>query len=93
MRLLQLETGCEPRPEALDAKSVILSLARAALFAVVLLVSVSSLGGTRAVYSAPGTGLMAATGLDALTCTAPFAGARLLMYSLVAVRASRPLAR
>jgi Zn-dependent protease with chaperone function len=93
VRLLQLETGSEPRPEALDAKSVILSLAGAALFALVFLVSVSCLGGTRAVYIATGTGLMAATGLDALTCTAPFASAGLLIYSLLAVRASRPLER
>ncbi|MGA7704213.1 MAG: M56 family metallopeptidase [Solirubrobacteraceae bacterium] len=91
VRLLQLETGSEPRPEALDAKSVMLSLASAALFAVVFLVSVSCLGGTTAVYHATGTGLMAATGPDALTCTAPFAGAGLLIYSLVAVRARRPL--
>jgi Zn-dependent protease with chaperone function len=91
VRLLQLETGSEPRPEALDAKGMILSLAGAALFAVVFLVSVSCLGGTTAVYQATGTGLMAATGPDALTCTAPFAGAGLLIYSLVAVRARRPL--
>ncbi len=91
VRLLQLETGSEPRPEALDAKGVILSLAGAALFAIVFLVSVSCLGGTTAVYHTTGAGLMSATGPDALTCTAPFAGAGLLLYSLVAVRARRPL--
>ncbi len=62
-----------------------LSLGGAALFAVVFLVSVSGLGGAAAVYHATGTGLMAATWLGALTCTAPFAGAGLVMYSLVAV--------
>jgi Zn-dependent protease with chaperone function len=91
VRLLQLETGSEPKPEQLDAKSVILSLGGAVLFALIFLVSVSCLGGAAAVYHATGTGLMAATGLDALTCTAPFAGAGLLIYSLLAVRASRPL--
>jgi Zn-dependent protease with chaperone function len=91
VRLLQLETGSEPRPDAPDAESVILSFASAALLAVVFLVSVSCLGGATAVYRATGTGLMAATGLDALTCTAPFAGAGLLIYSLIAMRARRPL--
>jgi hypothetical protein len=57
------------------------------------LVSVTCLGGAAAVYRATGTGLMSATWLDTLTCAAPFAGAGLLMYSLVAVRASRPLRR
>ena len=91
VRLLQLETGSEPKPEALDAKNVILSLGGAALFAVMFLVSVSGLGGAAAVYHATGTGLASATWLDTLTCTAPFAGAGLLTYSLLAVRASRPL--
>ncbi len=91
VRVVQLETGSEPKPEALDAKSVILSLGGAALFAVVFLASVSGLGGATAVYHATGTGLMAATWLGTINCTAPFAGAGLLMYSLIALRASRPL--
>lgn len=91
VRLIQLETGSEPKPEALDAESIVLSFGGVALFAVVFLVSVSCLGGAAAVYHATGTGLMAAAWLDALTCTAPFAVAALLMYSLIAVRASRPL--
>jgi beta-lactamase regulating signal transducer with metallopeptidase domain len=91
VRLIQLETGSEPKPEALDAKSVILSLGGAASFAVIFLVSVYGLGGATAVYHATGTGLVSATWLDTLTCTAPFAGAGLLIYSLVAVRANRPL--
>jgi Zn-dependent protease with chaperone function len=91
IRLLQLETGSEPKPEALDAKSVVLSLGGAALLIAVFLVSVSCLGGAAAVYRATGTGLMAATWLDTLTCIAPLAGAGLLMYSLVAMRARRPL--
>jgi Zn-dependent protease with chaperone function len=91
VRLIQLETGSEPKPEALDAESIVLSLGGAALFAVIFLVSVSCLGGAAAVYHATGTGLMAATWLDTLTCTAPFVGAGLSMYALVAMRASRPL--
>lgn len=91
VRLLQLETGSEPRPDALDTENVILSLGGAALLVVVFLVSVSCLGGAAAVHHATGTGLMAATGLDALACTAPFTGVGLLIYSLIAVRARRPL--
>jgi Zn-dependent protease with chaperone function len=91
VRLLQLETGSEPKPQALDARSVILSLGGAALLAVMFLVSVSGLGGAAAVYRATGNGLTSATWLDTVTCTAPFAGAGLLSYSLLAVRASRPL--
>lgn len=91
VRLLQLETGSEPKPEALDAESIVLSLGGMSLFAVVFLVSVSCLGGAAAVYHATGTGLMAATWLDALTCIALFVTAGFLMYSLVALRAHRPL--
>lgn len=91
VRVLQLETGSEPKLEALDAKSFVLSLGGAAWFVVVFLVSVSGLGGSAAVYHATGTGLLAATWLGALTCTAPFAVAGLLMYALIALRASRPL--
>jgi len=93
VRLIQLETGSEPKPEALDAKNVLLSLGAAALFAVMFLVSVSNLGGAAAVYHVTGTGLASATWLDTLTCIAPFAGAGPLIYSLVAVRAGRPLQR
>ncbi len=91
VRLIQLETGYEPQPEALDAESIVFSLGGVTLFAAVFLVAVSCLGGAAAVYHATGTGLMAATWLDALTCAAPFAGVGFLMYSLVALRASRPL--
>jgi Zn-dependent protease with chaperone function len=91
VRLVQLETGSEPKPEALDVRSVVLSLCGAALFAVTFLVSASGLGGAAAVYHATGTGLASATWLDTLTCTAPFAGAGLLIYSLLAARARRPL--
>jgi beta-lactamase regulating signal transducer with metallopeptidase domain len=91
VRLVQLETGTEPKPEALDAKNVVLSLGGAALFAVMFLVSVSGLGGAAAVHHTTGTGLASATWLDTVTCTAPFAGAGLLIHSLLAVRARRPL--
>jgi Zn-dependent protease with chaperone function len=91
VRLIQLETGSEPKPKAFDAESIVLSLGGMALLVVVFLVSVSCLGGAAAVYHATGTGLTTATWLDTLTCTAPFAVAGLLMYSLIALRASRSL--
>lgn len=91
VRVVQLETGSEPEPEALDSKSVILSLGGAALFAAIFLLSVAGLGGAAAVYHATGTGLIAAILLGTLTCTVPFAAAGLVIYSLVALRASRPL--
>jgi Zn-dependent protease with chaperone function len=91
VRLVQLETGSEPKPEAFDATSVLLSLCGAALLAVMFLVSVSGLGGAAAVYQTTGNGLASATWLDTLTCATPFAGAGLLIYSLLAVRARRPL--
>ena len=53
--------------------------------------SVSSFGGTAAVYQATGTGLATATLLGSLACTAPFVVAGLMAYSLIAMRARRPL--
>lgn len=91
VRLIQLESGSQPKTEVLDAKSVILSFGGAVLLAAMFLISVSGLGGTAAVYHATGTGLVSATSLDTLACTSPLAGAGLVMYSLVAVRARRPL--
>ncbi len=93
VRLIQLETGSEPKPDVLDARSVVLSLGATACLAVLFVVSVACLGGAAAVYRATGSGLVSATWLDALACTAPFAGAGLVIYSLVALRASRPLRR
>jgi Zn-dependent protease with chaperone function len=91
VRVAQLETGTEPRPETLSAVRVVLSLAGVALVAAVFLVSVSSFGGPAAVYHAIGTRVATATVLGSLACTAPLAGAGLLVYSLIALRASRPL--
>jgi hypothetical protein len=67
------------------------TLGGVALIATVFLKAVLCLGGAAAVYHATGTDLMAATSLDALTYTAPFAAAGLLMYSLVPLHARRPL--
>jgi hypothetical protein len=56
------------------------------------LASVFSFGGPTVLYHTTGAGLATATLLGSLSCTAPIAGAGLLAYLLIAVRASRPLA-
>ncbi|MGH2831242.1 MAG: hypothetical protein ACRDK2_00565, partial [Solirubrobacteraceae bacterium] len=90
-RLLQLESGVEPRPQALDLRGLALSLLGVAALLAVFLVSVSAFGGGQAVYRATGRGLAGASMLGSLLCTAPFAGAGLLVFSLIALRARRPL--
>jgi Zn-dependent protease with chaperone function len=91
VRVVQLETGAEPKPEVLNVMRLMLSVLGAALLAAAFLASVSSFGGSAIVYHVTGTGLATATLLGSLTCAAPFAAVGLLMYSLIAVRASRPL--
>lgn len=67
------------------------SLVGAALFAAMFFASVFSFGGPAAVYRATGTGLSTLDLLSGLSCAAPFAGAGLVAYWLIARRASRPL--
>ncbi len=90
VRVAQLETGAEPRPETVRATRVVLSLIGVALLASAFLASVSSFGGPSAVHHVAGTGLATATLLGGLSCTAPIAAAGILAYSLIAIRASRP---
>jgi Zn-dependent protease with chaperone function len=89
IRVAQLETGAEPRPEALSVTRLMLSLLGAVLLLAAFLASVSSFGGPTTVYRVTGTGLTTATVLGSLACAAPFTGAGLLIYSLLAMRASR----
>jgi Zn-dependent protease with chaperone function len=91
IRVDQLETGAEPKVKTVSTTRVMLSLMGIAVLAVAFVASVSSLGGPTAVHHATGTGLATATLLGSLSCTAPFAGAGLLAYSLIAMRARRPL--
>ena len=93
VRAAQLETGVEPRLHALSITRTTLSLVGAALLVAAFLASVSGLGGPVAVHRATGTGLATATLLGSLACTAPFAGAGILAYWLLARRASRALSR
>jgi len=90
VRVAQLETGIQPKLATLSITRATVSLVGAALFAVVFLASVFSFGGPAAVYRATGTGLSTADLLSGLTCAAPFAGAGLVAYWLIARRASRP---
>jgi Zn-dependent protease with chaperone function len=93
VRVAQLETGTEPKLQALSITRAAISLLGAAMFVATFLVSVFNFGGPAAVYHATGTGLATATLLGSLSCTAPFAGAGLSAYMVIALRASRPLNR
>jgi Zn-dependent protease with chaperone function len=92
-RVAQLESGIQPKLATLSITRVTISLLSAGLFVSTFLASVSSFGGAAAVYRATGTGLTTADMLSGLTCAAPFAGAGLVAYSLIAWRARRPLTK
>lgn len=91
VRVAQLETGIQPKLSTLSLTRATVSLVGAALFAASFLAAVFSFGGPAAVCRATGTGLTIAGLLSGLTCAAPFAGAGLVAYWLIARRASRPL--
>jgi len=91
IRVAQLESGIHPKLSTLTFTRVTVSLIGASLFAATFLASVFSFGGAAAVYRATGTGLTTADLLSGLTCSAPFAGAGLVAYWLIARRASQPL--
>jgi Zn-dependent protease with chaperone function len=91
VRVAHLETGIQPRLSTLSIIRATVSLAGTALFAATFLAAVSSFGGSAAVYRATGSGMSTADLLSGLTCAAPFAGAGLVAYWLIARRASRPL--
>jgi Zn-dependent protease with chaperone function len=91
VRVAQLETGTQPKLSTLSITRATASLIGAALFAATFLAAVFSFGGPAAIYRATGTGLTTADLLSGLTCSAPFMGAGLVLYWLIARRASRPL--
>jgi len=91
VRVVQLESGIQPKLSTLSFTRVTVSLLGAGLFAATFLASVFSFGGPAAVHQATGTGLTTADLLSGLTCAAPFAGAGLVAYWLIARHASRPL--
>lgn len=90
-RLAQLESGVEPRPQALDLRGLALSLVGVAVLLAVFLASVSAFGGATAVHRVTGTGLASATLLGGLICTVPYGCLAALAFSIVALRARRPL--
>jgi Zn-dependent protease with chaperone function len=91
VRVAQLESGIQPKLATLSITRATVSLVGAALFASTFLASVFSFGGPAAVYRATGSGLTTTDLLSGLTCAAPFAGAGLVAYWLIARRARRPL--
>ena len=84
VRVLQLETGAEPRPIAVGGRPMALSILSASLFILAYMASAYSLGGPAAV-----SGLASATVLDGLLCGTPFAVVAIALYLLVAARARR----
>jgi Zn-dependent protease with chaperone function len=91
VRVAQLETGRQPKLATLSITHATISLLGATLLVATFLASVSSFGGPAAVRVATGTGILAANLLGGFSCAAPFAGAGLLAYWLLARRASNPL--
>ncbi len=91
VRVIQLETGRQPRLATPSITHATISLLGAALLIATFLASLSSFGGPAAVRAATGTGILTANLLGSFSCAAPFAGAGLLAYWLLARRASRDL--
>jgi Zn-dependent protease with chaperone function len=91
VRLAQLETGAAPRLRGLSLIRATISLLGPAALLLAPFASVSSLGGAAAVHRESGVALAAGTLLAGLSCAAPFAGAGLLAYMALALRARRPL--
>jgi Zn-dependent protease with chaperone function len=89
-RVLQLETGREPRLAALSLLRVASSVLVAVILAAAYVASVSSFGPT-AVHRLTATALADATIRGGLSCGAPFAGAGVMLYLVIALRAARPL--
>jgi Zn-dependent protease with chaperone function len=87
VRLAQLETGVAPSLKGFGLIPATISL----LVLLALLASVSSLGGAVAVHRVSGAAIVIDTLLGSLSCAAPFAGAGLLVYLAIALRAGRPL--
>lgn len=93
VRVAQLESGVEPRAEALSVRPLALSFLSTALLTATFVASVSMFGGVSAVHHVTGAGLASATLLGGLFCAAPVAGAGLCVYAFMAARARRPLRR
>jgi beta-lactamase regulating signal transducer with metallopeptidase domain len=86
VRVLQLETGAEPRSTAIGRRPVALSILSGSLFTLVYLASAYSLGGPATV-----SGLASSTVLDGFLCGTPLAAVAGALYVFVASRARRPV--
>lgn len=91
-RVAQIETGREPGLGTPSPVRVVASLLGAAALTVAYLASVSSFGPT-ALHHLTRAGLADATVRGGFACGAPLAGAALALFSLIALRARRPLRR
>jgi hypothetical protein len=89
VRVVQLETGVEPRPFPIGRRRLALSILSTTLFTTAYLASAYSLGGSAAVYQATGNGLASATILGGLSCAVPFTTLGISLYLLIAMRAHR----
>ena len=92
-RIVQLETGSQPRVEAPGFARWALSLLAAGMLTALFALAVNGFGGAAAVHRATGAPLAAAALLGSLACAAPFAGAGALAYALVALRGAIGRAR
>jgi hypothetical protein len=89
VRVVQLETGVEPRLAAIDHRHVALSILSTALFVAAYLVSAYSLDGPAAAYHTTGNSLASATVLGGFGCAVPFAALGISLYLLIAMRTKR----
>lgn len=92
IRVSQLETGVEPKPgSSVDAWRIVFSLLGSTSIGVMFLATVAALGGPAALRGVAGAGLAQTVVWDGLVCLAPYAMAGALLYSVIALRAARPL--
>jgi len=92
LRVAQLEDGAEPNlDEPPSLHRVLLAMLSSVVLAITVLCAISASRGQGISLSAIGIGLSNTTLIGSLTCAAPFAGAALVAYALIALRARRPL--
>jgi beta-lactamase regulating signal transducer with metallopeptidase domain len=89
VRVVQLETGVEPRFASIGRRPIALSILGTVLFVVAYLVSTYSLGGPAAVYRVTGNGLANATVLGGVMCAVPVVALGVSLYLLIAMRTKR----
>jgi Zn-dependent protease with chaperone function len=91
VRMVQLETGREPKVAGITRSALIISTLVAALLTGLFVGSVIGYGGPSAVANATGSGLGALDVASAVLCAVPWAGGIWLAYRWLARRAHKPL--